>query len=79
MPKKSPITVYKHSGCGGCRELLPVIKKLARKKRIPVKVIDIQKCRTKKCNKLGYVPYIEFRGREIKTSQELAEVLGVKR
>lgn len=79
MPKKSPITVYAHNGCGGCRELLPIIKKLAKKKKIPVKVVDIEKCKTAKCDKLGYVPYIEFQGREIKTSGELAKVLGAKK
>ena len=79
MTKKSPITVYAHHGCGGCRELLPIIKRLAKKKKIPVKVIDIEKCKTEKCNKLGYVPYIEFNHREIKTSQELAQILGRKK
>lgn len=75
--KKSAITVYKHDGCGGCRELLPVIKKLAKKRKIPLKVINVENCKTKKCDSLGYVPYIEYRGKEIKTSQELADVLGV--
>lgn len=75
--KKAPIKVYKHDGCGGCRELLPVIKKLAKRQKIPVKVIDVEKCKSKKCDKLGYVPYIEYKGQEIKTSRELAEVLGV--
>lgn len=56
---------------------MPIIKKLAKKRRIPVKVVNIEKCKTKKCNSLGYVPYIEYRGHEIKTSQELAKVLGV--
>lgn len=73
------ITVYKHDGCAGCRTLVPVIKKLAKKKKIPVKVIDIDKCKTSKCKELGYVPYIEFKGKEIKTSQELASALGVKK
>ena len=79
MAKKSPITVYKHNSCGGCRELLPIIKKLARKKGIPVKVVDVEKCKSKKCESLGYVPYIFYQNREIKTSKELAEVLGVKK
>lgn len=79
MPKKSPITVFAHHGCGGCRELLPIIKKLAKKKKIPVKVVDVEKCKTAKCDKLGYVPYIEYKGKEIKTSERLAEVLGVKK
>lgn len=77
MPKKSPITVYKHDGCGGCRELLPIIKKLAKKRRIPLKVINIESCKTKKCDSLGYVPYIEYKNREVKTSEELAKILGV--
>lgn len=77
MAKKPPITIYAHHGCGGCRELLPVIKKLAKKRKIPVKVVNIEKCKTKKCDSLGYVPYIEYQKREIKTSQELAEILGV--
>lgn len=79
MPKKAPITVFKHSGCGGCRQLLPVIKKLAKKKKIPVKVIDVEKCKSRKCEKLGYVPYIEYKGKEVKTSKELAEILGARK
>lgn len=74
---KSAITVFAHHGCGGCRELLPIIRKLAKKKKIPVKVVDVEKCKTKKCDQLGYVPYIEYKKREIKTSEELAKVLGV--
>lgn len=79
MPKKPAITVYKHNGCGGCREILPLIKKLAKKRKIPVKVVDIEKCKTKKCDSLGYVPYIEYNNHEIKNSQQLAELLGVKK
>lgn len=78
MAKKSPIIVYKDNRCGGCRELLPIIKKLAKKRKIPVKVISIDKCKSKKCSKMEYVPFIEYRNHEIKTSQELAQVLGVK-
>lgn len=44
-----------------------------------MKVVDIEKCKTKKCASVGYVPYMEYRGKEIKTSKELAEVLGVKK
>lgn len=79
MTKKPPITVFKHNDCGGCRQLVPIIKKLAKKKKIPVKIIDVEKCKSKKCDSLGYVPYIEYNGKEIKTSQQLAEVLGVKK
>lgn len=78
MAKKAPITVYKHDSCGGCKEILPLIRKYAKKRGIPVKVIDVDKCKTKKCDSLGYVPYIEFHGHEIKTSKELAVILGVK-
>lgn len=70
--------VYKHDSCLGCKEILPLIKKLAKRRGIPVKVIDIDKCKDrKKCDGLKYVPYIEYRNHEIKTSKELAEVLGV--
>jgi thiol-disulfide isomerase/thioredoxin len=79
VARKSPITVFKHNGCGGCREILPIIRKLAKKRGIPVKVVDLEKCKTKKCNSLGYVPYIEYNHKEIKTSKELAEVLGVEK
>jgi thiol-disulfide isomerase/thioredoxin len=80
MAKKSPITVFKHDSCGGCKEILPLIRKLAKKKGIPVKVIDVDKCKDKKkCDGIHYVPYLEYRGKEIKTSKELAEVLGVSK
>lgn len=68
---------YSHDSCGGCKELLPIVKKYAKKNGVKLKVIDVESCRSKKCDGLRYVPYLEYGNREIKTSKELAEVLGV--
>lgn len=80
MAKKTSITVYKSNSCGGCKEIMPLIRKLAKKKGVTVKVVDIEHCKDrKKCDGIQYVPYLEFRGREIKTSKELADALGVSK
>lgn len=78
--KKSPIIVFKHDSCDGCKEIIPIIKRMAKKKKIPVKIIDVEKCKDKKkCDSLKYVPYIEYENREIKTSKDLDELFGTKK
>jgi len=50
-----------------------MIRKLARKKGFPVKIIDVEKC-GKKCNWVKHVPLIKIDNREVDLD-ELARVL----
>jgi len=52
------ITVYSQKSCGACHELIPLINNLAKKKGIPVKIVDVDEC-GKSCDYIKYVPYIK--------------------
>jgi len=75
MAKK--ITIYKSNKCGACAVLVPEIRRLAKEKKIRVQVIDVDKCHSKKCDAIGYVPKILVDGREVRTGAELKRVFGV--
>ena len=51
-----------------------MIKKLAKRKGIPVKVIDVDDC-GKKCEGITQVPTIYLDGREVTDLNELARIL----
>lgn len=74
MPK---ITVYKQNSCNVCKELVPLLSKLSKKKGIPLEIIDVDKC-GKKCDSIKYIPRILIDGREVKSMKELEKVFGVK-
>ena len=57
------ITIYSTNSCGVCQELVPLIRTLAKKKGVPVSVIDVEKC-GKPCDSIRYVPLIEVDGRQ---------------
>lgn len=58
------ITVYSQDSCGACHELVPLISNLARKKGIPVTIVDVDKC-GKPCDSIKYVPLIKVDGRQV--------------
>lgn len=68
------ITVYASKHCGTCAQVVPIIKQLAKKKKISVKVIDVDKCHTKECDDVRWTPSIRLNNKEI-SLQELARVL----
>lgn len=55
------ITIYSANSCGVCRELVPLIRGLAKQKGIPVNVVDVDKC-GKPCDSIRYVPLIKVDG-----------------
>lgn len=74
MAKK--ITVYVSKSCGGCAELVPALRKMAKSKRVSLKVVDVDKCKDKECDKIEYVPYIKIGGHEA-TPEEIKNILGM--
>lgn len=51
-----------------------MIRQLAKKKKIPVKVIDVDKCHTKECDDVRYTPAVKVDGKEVSLEQ-LARIL----
>jgi len=49
-------------GCGGCEELKPAFKELAKLKGWKYKEVNVETCESKICNSLDYVPTV-FIGR----------------
>ena len=68
------ITVYKSEGCGGCRQVIPAIKALAKRKGMRVKVVDVDNCHTKECDDVKVVPTVKIGRREV-SLRELASIL----
>lgn len=70
------ITIYKSDHCGGCKQIVPIVKRLAKKKGISVKVVDVEKCDEQgKCDEVKYVPYVKIGNREVTDMRELAKIL----
>jgi hypothetical protein len=63
------LTVYKSEACGACKRIVPIIRRNARARGDKVTVKDIDKCSSKECEKLGYVPAIYRDGKELKDSE----------
>ena len=66
--------MYGSKGCDACAEVVPVITKLAKKKKVQVKVIDVDDC-GKDCDWVRYTPLIKLGGKEVHDLRELAKVL----
>jgi len=49
---------YWSPGCGGCLELKPVFKELAKLKGWKYKEVNVEACKSKICNSLEYVPTV---------------------
>jgi len=76
---KQKITIYKSDSCAACGELVPEIKKLSKgKKGLSIKVVDVEKCKTKMCDTIGYVPYITINGKEVTSTKQLMDAIGSK-
>ncbi|GAG53863.1 unnamed protein product [marine sediment metagenome] len=52
------LSYYWHPDCDACEELKPVFKKLANLKGWKYQEINVEKCETKICKTLDYVPTI---------------------
>ena len=63
MTKK--VTFYYHRDCDGCKELRPLVKKAAKMKGLDFKQVDVEKCETKFCDALSYVPVVVLDGKKL--------------
>lgn len=68
------MTIYKSNQCEVCKQAVPVIKKLAKKKGYKVRVVDVDKCHTKQCDDIKAVPEIRVDDRAVSPT-ELAKLL----
>ena len=52
------LSFYMSKECGACKEAKPAFKEIARLKGWKFKEIDVEKCKTKICQDIEYVPMI---------------------
>lgn len=64
---------YWHPDCSGCQELKPAFKELAKVKGWNFKAINVEKCKTKICDDIEYVPtvYIGSKQLDLKEMEKL--------
>ncbi len=65
---------YWHPDCGGCEELKPAFKELAELKGWKYKEINIETCKSKRCNAMEYVPTV-FVGSKKLNLKEMEKLL----
>lgn len=68
------ITIYSDKSCDACRQIVPIVKSLAKKKGLAVKVVDVDKCHTPKCDSIHYVPFAEIDKKKV-SLKKLAKIL----
>lgn len=67
------ITIYSSKSCDACHELVPIVKSLAKKKGLAVKVVDVDKC-GKPCQDIKYVPFAKINKKRV-SLKKLAKIL----
>jgi len=73
MPKKK-LTFYYHKDCEACGELKPRFKEVAKLKGWKFRQVNVEKCKTKICDDLDYVPTI-YVGRKKLTIEGMEKLL----
>ena len=68
------ITIYKSDGCGACATVIPVLRRLAQKKGVKVKIVDVDEC-GEKCDYIRYVPFVEVDDHRMNDLSKLATML----
>ena len=64
------ITIYKTQSCGYCPGVINHInRKYGGRRGVSVEVIDVDQCKTEKCEQIMYTPYVELDGRQVEVSQ----------
>ena len=66
------VTLYFHDMCGGCQELKPILKKTARSKGWKYTEKNIEKCKTKLCEDVEYVPTLVVDGKKLSENEMYA-------
>lgn len=59
------LTVYKSDSCGACKKLVPVIKRNAKARGDKVKIVDVDKCSSKECEKIAWTPALYIDSKEL--------------
>ena len=59
------VTLYYHKDCYGCMKLKPILKKVARSKGWKYSARNIEKCNTKLCDSIEYVPTLIVDGKRL--------------
>lgn len=67
------ITVYKTNYCPACKEVVPLIKRLAQRKGVLVTVVDVENC-GKPCDWVRFVPALKVDGKIRKIENVLREL-----
>ncbi|GAG82592.1 unnamed protein product [marine sediment metagenome] len=65
---------YWDPDCAGCEELKPAFKEVAKLKGWKYKEINVERCKTKTCDKLEYVPTV-YVGRKKLDFNEMEKLL----
>jgi len=63
------LSFYVQKDCGACKEARPAFQEIARLKGWKFKEIDVEKCKTKICNNLDYVPTIYIGKKKIELDE----------
>jgi thiol-disulfide isomerase/thioredoxin len=59
------LTVYKSDQCGACKRIVPIIKKNAKARGDKVKIVDIDNCPSKECEKIAFTPTVLRDGKQL--------------
>ena len=65
---------YWHPDCGGCEELKPAFRELAKLKGWKYREINVENCKSKICSAIEYVPTV-FVGRKKLDLKEMEKLL----
>ncbi|GAH01398.1 unnamed protein product [marine sediment metagenome] len=56
---------YWHPDCAGCEDLKPAFKEIAKLKGMKYREINVEKCKSKRCNSLEYVPTVYIGNKQL--------------
>ena len=67
MPKK--ITAFYADWCGSCKAVLPKLEAYARREGIMFEKVNLDHCKTDKCESIEAVPHVMLDGRVMSDKQ----------
>lgn len=71
------LTIYKSSKCGACKKLVPKITEKAERRGWKVETVDVEKCSTKECRDMSFVPAV-FKNGKVMKDKELEGLMNGK-
>ena len=63
------VTFYYHKDCGFCKDLRPLVKRAAKAKGLGFEQINVEKCTTRFCNSLEFVPTVVVNDKKLNAKQ----------